>query len=518
MRRIAAVAVVVGLAGCAVTSGVRTEQARQVVLPPPTEPSTTAPVTPPPTNPTVPAPPSTAPPVTEPPATEPPSTTDGPPGTVPPGSVPPELADILDPGDAKPRRPYDDFVLATLVDLQLWWGENFPAVFGEPFEPLQGAVYPAYPQRADGIPGCGGAKETTYEEVSEFGAFYCAEGDFMVYDDGEDGILFTLADEFGQSVLGVVLAHEFGHAIQARTGVLARNVPTVVTEQQADCFAGAWVRRAVDGEATGLTMGDEDIRTGLTAMIAVRDPVGTDPFAPGGHGSAFDRVGAFQVGFTDGLKRCARLIDDPLPLVPTSFRLGDTDGNADYGFGDGQIVSIIRDDLNDFWSQVATVVVPQLSVVAVDSADGLTCPDALGSPATGAVYCPGAAQVLFDESTGFDLYQRFGDFSIGYVLGGAWSEAVQHTAGSQLVGEERALLDDCLVGAWVADIVPGPDGTTPRGAAEIEPGDLDEAIQAALVVGDDRSEDDVLGSAFEKIASFRVGVLEGLDACAALPD
>ena len=35
-------------------------------------------------------------------------------------------------------------------------------------------------------------------------------------------------------------------------------------------------------------------------MITVRDPAGTDQFDPGGHGSAFDRVGAFQVGFTEG--------------------------------------------------------------------------------------------------------------------------------------------------------------------------------------------------------------------------
>ena len=50
-------------------------------------------------------------------------------------------------------------------------------------------------------------------------------------------------------------------------------------------------------------------------MIAVRDPLGTDQFDAGGHGSAFDRVGAFQVGFVEGPARCAGLLDDPLPLV-----------------------------------------------------------------------------------------------------------------------------------------------------------------------------------------------------------
>ena len=152
----------------------------------------------------------------------------------------------------------------------------------------------------------------------------------MVYDDGEDGVLVRLADEFGPSILGVVLAHEFGHAIQARAGVLDRDLPTIVTEQQADCFAGAWVAHAASGEADGVEFTDDDVRSGLVAMITVRDPIGVDQFAAGGHGSAFDRVGAFQVGFTEGAARCAELIDDPLPLVPNVLpaRRQTRDGNA----------------------------------------------------------------------------------------------------------------------------------------------------------------------------------------------
>ena len=111
-----------------------------------------------------------------------------------------------------------------------------------------------------------------------------------------------------------------------------------------------------------------------------------------------------------------------------------------------------------------------------------------------------------------DLYERYGDFAVGYTLGYTWSEAAQSALGSTLQGEARVLVDDCLTGAWVADII--PDATaTPCGGAVVEPGDLDEAIQTALVVGDESSTDDVFGSGFEKIASFREGVLDGLDAC-----
>jgi hypothetical protein len=70
-----------------------------------------------------------------------------------------------------------------------------------------------------------------------------------------------------------------------------------------------------------------------------------------------------------------------------------------------------------------------------------------------------------------------------------------------------------MTGAWSASIIPDEAGRTARGLMVLEPRDLDEAIQTALVVGDAGSGDDVVGSGFEKIASFRGGVFEGLDAC-----
>jgi predicted metalloprotease len=100
------------------------------------------------------------------------------------------------------------------------------------------------------------------------------------------------------------------------------------------------------------------------------------------------------------------------------------------------------------------------------------------------------------------------------MLGVAWSEAAQEALASPLGGEERALLSDCLTGAWVADILPAENGSAPR-EVTVSPGDLDEAIQTALVVGDETSTDDVVGSGFEKIASFREGVLGGIPACTA---
>ena len=501
------------LVACAADQGVTTDAARQTPsgAPAPEPPTTQPPDTGAP-NPQPPA--SSTPDATVPDATVP--------DTSPPESIPPP-DEIIDEGDAKPERAYDDFLVSALRDIEQWWAQQYPRLYSAPMQPLRGGVYAAYPERTDPIPGCGGSRETTYQQITQFAAFYCPDGDFMVYDDGEDGVLYSLAEEYGPTILGVVLAHEFGHAIQARAGVLTRNLDTIVTEQQADCFAGAWVARAVNGDSDIVHLTDDDVRIGLLAMITVRDPLGVDQFSTGGHGSAFDRVGAFQVGFSDGVDRCAELIDHPLPLVPTSLQpIQNPGGNAPFGYGDRQIVGLITTDLNDFWPKALTKIdatLPSLTVVPVGSADEVDCAEPAGNMATGAVYCPATHEVFFDEPFGRDLYERFGDFVVGYVLGDAWSEAAQEALDSTLTGEPRALLSDCLTGAWAADLIPDASGHTSRDLATIEAGDLDEAIQAALVVGDESSDDNVIGSGFEKIASFREGVLDGISACTAqLPD
>ena len=107
--------------------------------------------------------------------------------------------------------------------------------------------------------------------------------------------------------------------------------------------------------------------------------------------------------------------------------------------------------------------------------------------------------MFFDEPLARDLYDRFGDFVVGYMLGGAWSEAAQQALDSPLAGEERALarrLPDRQPGSPTSS--PTRTATTAREAAVIEPGDLDEAIQTALVVGDETSTDDVARQRFRE--------------------
>jgi len=432
--------------------------------------------------------------------------------------------DAINFGDNKPERSYDDFLLASLADIDIWLRTEYEPAFGEPFTPLEGQVFAGYPERTDELPGCG-EPVTSYQELQQFVAFYCPLGDFIVYDDGGDGLLAQLASEFGPATIGIVLAHEYGHAIQARTGALQLNLPTVATEQQADCVAGAWAGRAASGSAPGVPFADDDIRAGLIAMITVQDPVGIDPTDAGGHGSGFDRVGAFQVGFQEGLDRCAELIDDPLPLTPLQFLSQEdiaNEGNAPFGFGEDELFGFLVPDLNLLYDNDRQERFPdftQLTLVAVQSADEVECDAPFGLFELGIELCSATGTAYLNEPVARERYAELGDFAPGYLLGVVWAEHAQITSGSSLRGEDRQLQNDCLVGAWVRTVTPDPatgalpEPRDPDRGASISPNDLTEAIQTAIIIGDPSSATDVLGSAFEKINAFRLGALGGIDAC-----
>ncbi|MEY2958709.1 MAG: hypothetical protein RLZZ01_1277 [Actinomycetota bacterium] len=450
------------------------------------------------------------------------------------------IADVIDVGDAKPPQDHDAFAAVALADVERWWADTFPVVYGREMEPLQGGVFAGYRGRDPEIPGCG-TPTTPYDDLQLFVAFYCQFGDFMAYDDGDgpDSLLTPLAEEFGPAVIGVVFAHEYGHAVQQRIGALDTAIATIFTEQQADCFAGAWTGQAYRGESPLLRLGDRDIRAGLLAMLSVRDPVGTDQFATGGHGSAFDRVGAFQEGFLGGAARCATLLDEPLDLMPNQFQTGlDAffEGNAPYDCSelDPRVVGqefidactpapeFLARDINDFWRSRLGAGFQPLGVVAEQQLDDVDCDDRTALDDV-VVICPVGRTVHYDEPRLLDLYREFGDFSLGYFYGIAWAEFALRAIGSAANGEERALLADCLTGAWVGDITPDRTGATPRqgdrdgdgvdDTVTSSPGDLDEAIRMTILVGDERADTNRVGAPFEKIEAFRIGVLGGVAAC-----
>ena len=443
--------------------------------------------------------------------------------------------DAIDFGDNKPPQPWDDFLSVALADVEVWLEAEFEPAFGIPFEQLEGGIFAAYPERTAPIPGCG-TPNSTFEAIQAGGAIYCFLGDFIAYDDTPEGVVGALASTFGPVTFGLVLAHEYGHALQDRTGALRRSdLNTVDLEQQADCVAGAWAGRANAGLAAGITFDDNDVRAGLISMISIEDPIGTDPTSPGGHGSGFDRVGAFQVGFQEGLARCATLVDDPLPLTPVLFDQRDalTGGNAPFGFEDEQLFGFLLPDLNLLYDNDLEAKFPdfrQLDLVAVQQQSEIACESPTGYFDLGVELCSESDTVYLNEPVSRGLYDRFGDFGPAYLLGIAWAEHAQNTSNSSLTGEERQLQNDCLTGAWVNTVIPVLDANgrpvvdadgfaqlplprDPGRRSRVSGGDLTEAILAAIVIGDPEIDTNVLGSAFEKIDAFRRGTLEGITTC-----
>ncbi len=477
---------------------------------------------------------SSAPPDTtssdHPAATDPSSTDSSPPDTSPDTSAPTDqvVDGVVDFGEAGPTHPaYDGFLTAALGDIQQYWAETFPATYGSAWKPLSGGIFAAYPSRTSPIPGCGGSATSTYEDVQRGTAFYCADGDFMAYDDAEGG-LPALVDLLGKEAVAIVLAHEFGHAIQQRAGEWDQ--PGVLKEQQADCFAGAWAAHVAAGDGKGIRFDDAAVRAGLIAMIYVRDPLESDGLAdPNAHGTGFDRVGAFKDGFEGGAARCKTFFtEDRLSqLIDVQWDPTDTSGgnlpiidpNPDPKLGPNDIITAIPASLKFFWTHLAAAdkipftpptLAPFSTAGPYPSCDGI---DPASWPKS-VQYCAADNVIHWDKdyATSLSTQPLTGDMSVGYLLSNAYSDAFQHALHRTATGEQRALFSDCLTGAWVASIVPPiPDDREDQ--LRLSAGDLDEAIVTAIARADEHADTNVNGSAFEKIGAFRTGVLGGRDAC-----
>ena len=72
----------------------------------------------------------------------------------------------------------------------------------------------------------------------------------------------------------MVLAHEWGHAIQKRTSLPSDH--TIVVETQADCYAGAFTAWALHGNAPHFQITRPDLDRALSGFLLFSDPVGAN--------------------------------------------------------------------------------------------------------------------------------------------------------------------------------------------------------------------------------------------------
>lgn len=410
-------------------------------------------------------------------------------------------------------KSYDAEIRNVVTDLQRFWTTEFPNVYQGPYKPVR--RFFAYAS-ATRMPVCD--RRTAPYLLLQNNAFYCREDDFIAWDDGQ---LFPGLDkDFGRFAIALVLAHEWGHAIQQRAEV---DQDTVIMEQQADCFAGAWTRHVETDPASRSRLGFKaaDLDVALAGLVRFRDLIGMTAASLGAHGTGFDRVRAFQEGYAKGAGECARYAEDPPVLVGipfTSLQSRLFGGDAPFS----KVVPRVTKSLNEYWRLDPGFTVEKNSKrdpkrVAACSGPILTVD---GVSASDLSFCGATRTVRYSETKLRRMYDDFGDFSIATAFGELWAKAQVPTVDGTAPSPERVL---CHTGAWAHSVFQDTVSTEPGGPSNdstlrppttlapsnrltLSPGDLDESVQWLL--RSDRPTSGAAGTpgrAFALVDAFRVG-------------
>lgn len=191
------------------------------------------------------------------------------------------------PAEAAPSRPDDinaDLSTATNVT-NSFWARNWNTFFTGTYRPPQ--VFGSFRRGVRQPPACGGSR-------TGFGnAFYCVPGDFIAWDFD----LMAAGYRSGDAWVYLVIAHEWGHAVQAR---INRALVPRHQELQADCLAGAALHGAAAQKM--LTFEEGDVAELLAALRRMGDRTPWTDVSD--HGSAEQRVAFFTRGAEGGVRAC----------------------------------------------------------------------------------------------------------------------------------------------------------------------------------------------------------------------
>jgi predicted metalloprotease len=404
----------------------------------------------------------------------------------------------------------DTIAIAAIADVSAYWTEQFPAVFGQPFEPVRSLL--SYDPGAGAIEVCGASASD-----AAMNAFYCPPEDLVAWDRAQ--LLPLLRERFGPMAIVTVLGHEYGHAIQYQLGNKAgidENTSTIVKEQQADCFTGGYFRWMAEGRSQYFTVStSEGLNQVLASMFFIRDQAGQSARDPGAHGTAFDRTFAFQLGFEEGPGACAKIDQTSVQARITEQPFHPEDeGEGDTRLG-AKAVGYLQESLDQAFSG-AGVQAPQI----VD--EDPSCPNGPSTPP--ASYCPDTNTVNIDLAALAELGQPvdreaefngaettgIGDFAAFAEIASRYAQGIQKGVGAGLDGVNAGLRTACLVGAWAGAT------NTEGNVLRLSSGDLDEAI-AELLQPKSLVAADVNGipvaNGFSRVEALRTGYLEGSRSC-----
>lgn len=405
--------------------------------------------------------------------------------------------------------PVDTAAVNAINDIEKYWHHWYPELFGEQFEPV-GSLLSWDPFASDGVDFCG----TSSERLVNAG--YCSSDHTIGWD--RSVLMPQVTETFGVVAMVFVLAHEYGHAVQTTSGTAGRE-NMFVREQQADCYAGAFMRHVAEGKAAHFQLNTSDgLNNVLASAVAIGD---TDPNNPDNvHGSAFERVTATQIGFTDGPAPCARIdakeIASRQADLPQRFVDSEDDGELPIT---EQTVQAFVDSIN------AVLGLENPPALDLNGAN-LPCSDAQATDPVS--YCPStntigvnvaelASRGTPEEQTRRELFAAnvTGDYN-GYVLlVSRYTLALQHARGDDLRSPHTALRAACLSGVVTRALSPEHPERLPSGSVWLSPGDLDEAVSGLLSDGLAASDVDgkTVPSGFSRVDAFRTGVLGGESVC-----
>lgn len=409
----------------------------------------------------------------------------------------------------------DRLALLSINDIQDFWEQNYSAVngFKGGFTPVDTLI--SYDSNdPDGSTIC---SLNTYQYSN---AFYCYGHNMIAWDRGV--MLPNALRYFGDMFITGALAHEYGHALEDMANLVDESTPTLVAEQQADCFAGSYLHWVAAGNSPRFTLSTTDGLNGILAgLIALRDPVlgpHGEPIRDEAHGTALDRITAFQRGFDAGAMACAEITTNEIkqrrgdmPMLLQSQPTGvQQTGNVEI---DEHTLRTLVDVLNASFRPAHP---PTLSF------DEATCPDADASPA--ASYCPASNTISVDlprlqrmahaPGAPAKKLMAYGDNSVLSVVTSRYMLALQHARGLDLSSAMTALRTGCLTGAGqrrMFEPVAVPHGN----GLVLSAGDIDEAVTGLLTNG--LAASDVSGATvpagFTRIQAFRAGLLGDAEQC-----
>lgn len=157
-----------------------------------------------------------------------------------------------------------------------------------------------------------------------------------------------------------------------------------------------------------------------------------------------------------------------------------------------EFVSFVLDDAQATWTELFKAAGKQYQPARLEIfRTSISSACGLGQAAMGPFYCPGDKQVYIDLSFYDELKQRFGapgDFAQAYVITHEIGHHVQHllgldknvqrgdSAGANGSSVRLELQADCFSGVWAH---------SSNQRQLLEAGDVEEALKAAAVIGDD---------------------------------